>query len=133
MARLPACKIRTQLIKLNTRLLLFSVISPLIASLAVLLVAGLRLAEPVWLSKPSVFLLASMMAGTYLTGHIFLLSPIARSKQISLHILRVIAVGAIVSLPILLYFLIMDINVSRLVIVYETRVTIFFIGDEFFF
>ena len=118
--------------KLNTRFLLFRVISPLIASLAVFLVAGLRFAEPVWLSEHSVFLMASMMGGAYLIGHVFLLSPIARSKQISLHIVRVIAVGALVSLPVFLYFLMMDIDVSRMVIVYEIGILFFLLATNSF-
>jgi len=118
--------------KQKIRYLLFRVISPLIASLAVFLVAGLRFAAPVWLSDHGVFLMAGMMAGAFLIGYVLLLTPIARSKQISLHILRVIAVGAIVSLPVFLYFLVMDIDVSRLVIVSEIGLLFFLLTTNSF-
>ena len=105
--------------KQETRSLLFRVITPFFALLAIFLVAGLRFAEPVWLLDRGVFLMAGMVAGSYLIGHIILLLPIARSRQFFMHVLRVVAVAALVSLPVLFYLLIMDINVSRLVIVYE--------------
>ena len=105
--------------KQETRSLLFRVITPFFALLAIFLVAGLRFAEPVWLLDRGVFLMAGMVAGSYLIGHIILLLPIARSRQFFMHVLRVVAVAVLVSLPVLFYLLIMDINVSRLVIVYE--------------
>jgi len=118
--------------KQKARYLLFKVISPLIASLAVFLVAGLRFSEPVWLADHGIFLMASMMAGMFLIGHVLLLTPIARSKQMSLHILRAIAVGAIISWPVFLYFLVMDIDVSRLVIVYELGILFFLLAANSF-
>ena len=100
-------------------LFLFSVVSPAIAALALFLVPGLNFSEPVWVLERSLIVLASMVAIAFLIGHILLLLPIARTQNVLLNLLRVAAVGAFVSLPVVLYFLLMDISVSRLVVLYE--------------
>lgn len=99
--------------------LLFYIASPVLAALALLLLPGLRFGEPVWVTEQSVLMLASMIAIAFMIGHGVLLTPVARTQNLLLNLLRVAAVGAFVSLPIVLYFLIMDINVSRVVVLYE--------------
>lgn len=96
--------------------LLYEIISPLLAALAVFLVAGLRFKEPVWQLDDSVLLVAISTAGAFLAGFVILQFPVARTRKILLILLRSIAVGALVSLPVALYFLLKDIDISRLVI-----------------
>lgn len=95
------------------------IISPLIAALAIFLIPGLRFTTPVWQLNQSIILLAILMAVAFLVGHLILLTPLMRTGNIILHLFRVIAVTTLVTSPVFLYFLMKDIDVSRMVIVYE--------------
>jgi cytochrome c2 len=97
---------------------LLFIISPLVAALALFMVPALRFGEPVWLSQQSVLMLSSMAAIGFLIGYGVLHTPIARTQNLLLNLLRIAAVGAFISLPIILYFLILDINISRVVVLY---------------
>lgn len=104
---------------------LLRLLSPLAATLAIFLLPGIRFAEPVWLTGGSVLLMAGMMAAAFLIGHVLLLTPIFSSDRILKRLMTVIAVGALVSLPVFLYFLVMDIDISRLIVIFETGLLFF--------
>lgn len=100
------------------RILLF-VISPVIAALALFLLPGFYFGEPVWVLQQSVLTLSTMVAIGFVVAYYTLLTAIARTQSPLLNFLRVAAVAAFITLPIILYFLLMDINVSRVVVLYE--------------
>lgn len=92
---------------------------PFCGALALFLAPGVRFAEPVWVAGEGIVTLAIMVSLAFVVGHLLLLTPIARSEQVFSRVLRAIAVGALVSLPITLFLLITEIGVSRIVVLYE--------------
>ena len=97
----------------------YSLLSPTFASLAMVFLVGSRYGEPVWLLGSEIMVIALSFGASFLCGLLVLKSRIWRTEKLFLRLMRVGVVSVLVSWPLVTMLMIVEVDFSRIVLVYE--------------